>query len=186
MGANGDPTCSNPEQQGAAARLVTLFITEPELIRSMLEASAGGARLTAAQVLAAAREALRRQPAYADLYFYAAEAAAHCGVLATACDWLQQALTLNPGYVAALILSAKVATELGRPEQALAQLHQARALGADYPDVHELMGDLYVRCGEPGQARAAYERALQQNERLTAARAGLVRLDQAGSGGGPR
>jgi tetratricopeptide (TPR) repeat protein len=129
-----------------------------------------------AVVLAAARLAARAHPDYADLQYFAAQAATRSGQLREAHDLLARALNLNPQYNDALILAARVAMTQGQQAEAIAFLRRALVNGADYADVHVMLGDLWRRRDEFVLAQQAYHRALDLNAGLTAARQGLAAL----------
>ncbi len=161
----------------AVQALARQFVAEPELILAHTEGAPAPAD-ELATVLAAAHEATRLRPDYADLHYYAAHAAAAAQRPDDARRLLARAVELNPKYNAALILTARVCLAQGESDPALACLEQALAGGADYPDVHLLLGDVWRSRGEAGRAREAYRRAMKLNDSLPAARAALAALDE--------
>lgn len=175
---------ASPVEGQCHGRLARLFARDPELILAALEGLAAGETEPGRLVLAAARQALRERPEYADLHYYAARAAAHLGEHAEAERLVRAALRLNPRYNDALILAARLAAVAAKARQAIDYLRQALANGANYPDVHILMGELWRQERQPEQARRAYRRALELNGNLAAAREGLAALGGVEAGGG--
>ena len=82
----------------------------------------------------------------------------------------------------ALVLAARVALRRNAPAEARTRLQAALALGADYPDVHLLIGDAWRQERNWKPARQSYERALDLNAHLTAARSALALLPPAMDG----
>ncbi len=173
-----------PAGERARRRTPTLadaFAWEPELIRACLQGIGYRAPNAARRVFAAAQQALVRRPQYADLCYYASEAAVRAGDRDAAAALLERALGINPSYRDALILAARVARLRGQPELTRARLRAALQAGADYPDVHTLMGDVWREEGKWHRARAAYQRALELNANLPAVRAALALLPPTGT-----
>jgi tetratricopeptide (TPR) repeat protein len=97
--------------QADSARVLTLaqrFAAEPELILACLDPEADTVSPDIGMVLAAALAAVEQRPTYADLKYFAAEAAIRAGRLETAAELLEGALRLNPRYNAALIAAGRV------------------------------------------------------------------------------
>ncbi len=167
---------TNAPAKQRSCELAEIFAREPELISACLQGiedePPGRLRL----LLSSVREALRRYPNYADLYYHAGRAALAAGELDQAREFLDRALSIHPGYKDALLLAARVALLSGRPEQTEQLLQRALALGADYPDLHMLRGDAWRRMGDPERARCCYRRALELNGALQAARVALAEL----------
>jgi|GEM_PF-6902326 len=172
---------TRPSSAGAPAKqrsceLAEIFAREPELISACLqgieEEPPGRLRL----LLASVREALRRYPNYADLYYHAGRAALAAGELEQAREFLGQALSIHPGYKDALLLAAHVALKCGQPLQTEQLLQRALSLGADYPDLHMLRGAAWRQMGDLERAQLCYRRALELNDGLHAARAALAEL----------
>ncbi|MBU0640506.1 MAG: tetratricopeptide repeat protein [Planctomycetes bacterium] len=178
----GRPAARLDLRQDTTRWLGGLFASEPELISAFLEHGEGTSSGDASTVMAAAWDAIRGHPDYADLHYFAAQAAMRAGRPEQAAVLLEHTLEINPDYLDALILSARVAIALGEPGRAIARLEQALALGADYPDVHQMLGDLLRARGDVDRARKAYERALQLNGNLGAVRAALIGLTSEGPG----
>jgi len=165
-------------------RLAQLFAQEPELILAYLESASCEGSPDATAILIAARAAVSQRPEYADLHYFAAQAAVRADDPAGARDLLLRALQLNPRYNDALILAARVCMTQGQHGEALAYLRRALINGADYADVHLMLGDLWRQRDDALQARRAYQRALDLNANLAPARSGLAALNGSGAGGG--
>jgi tetratricopeptide (TPR) repeat protein len=180
----GIPPTKSTTSDAEEERLARLFAGEPELILACLQALDRGPVADLETILSAAERALKFCPKYADLHYFAARAAMAAGRLDHARDLLVRALQLNPQYNDALILAARVATAQGRQNDALAYLRQALVNGADYADVHLMLGDLWRQRDELTQARQAYQRALNLNVDLAAARQALATLGPVGRCGG--
>jgi len=162
-----------------SARVLTLaqrFSSEPELILACLDPDAETVSPGTGMVLAAALAAVEQRPSYADLKYFAAEAAIRAGRLELAAELLEAALRLNPRYNAALIAAGRVCFLRDDMEGALNYLQQALSNGADYPDVHLLLGDIWRARGDMARAGAAYMQALERNSGLAAARERLKEL----------
>ncbi len=168
-----------PACEPKAQRLAALFVREPELIRACLECIENEPPETIDLILTAAQAAVATCPEYADLCYHSAQAAVCAGRYQAAAALLEGALCINPGYRDALVLAARVALLRGKPAEAKGFLHGALARGAEYPDVHMLIGDVLRGEGDWCAARAAYERALQLNGNLPAARQALAALPSA-------
>jgi len=156
-----------------AARLARSFVREPELIRACLEPGNGAPVPNLETILAAAKQAILERPHYADLHYFAAEAALRHGDLGDARRLADGALTLNPQYRDALVLAGRVALAQEELDDAVRYVRRALHCGADYADVHVLLGDLSRARGQAAGAQAAYQRALSLNGSLRAARLAL-------------
>ena len=157
-------------------KLAQAFGREPELVLACLQSVHQSPVARAKRVLEAASAALAEHPDYADLRYYAAQAAIAAGEFETAAALLEQALLINPGYRDALLLAARLALVSRPVGEARARLQGALSAGADYPDLHMLMGSVWQREGNLGEARASFQRALELNPNLTVARAALAGL----------
>jgi tetratricopeptide (TPR) repeat protein len=164
--------------------LAELFVAEPELIRAFLESPPRSPSADGETILAAALEAIAASPDYADLHCFTAAAALRVGRLSEAEALVQRALELNPHYVQALILSGQVARAAEKPDRAITRLQRAIAAGGDYADVHLMLADLWRAGGETELACRAYQRTLELNPKLSAARAALATLTATDPGGG--
>lgn len=165
--------------QAENARVLSLaqrFAAEPELIMACLDPEAQAITPDIGMVLAAALAAVEQQPKYADLRYYAAEAAIRAGRLELASELLEAALRLNPRYNSALIAAGRVCFLRNDIDGAVRYLDQALANGADYPDVHLLLGDIWRARGDIARAGASYMRALELNAALAEARDRLEKL----------
>ncbi len=160
----------------AARGLAEAFADEPELILACLRGTPPPSPARARQILRTARQAMALRPRYADLYYFAAQAAVVAEEPDMAAALLIQALELNPTYRDARVLAGRVALLRQRVDEARAHLTAAVASGADYPDVHLLLGQAWERGQDWSRARAAYERALTLNGNLHAAREALAAL----------
>ncbi len=175
---------AGPPQSGLARlnRLSSQFAAEPEMILAYLEPLTPGSP-ELPLIWAAAEQAVQQHPDYADLRYYAAQAAFQTDQPRRARDLLGDALRLNPTYTAALILAGRICLHQNEPETALGYLERALANGADYADLHLLLGDAWQARGELHRAREAYRCALQINGAFTAARDKLAALPDPGPGG---
>lgn len=173
------PTSESPSlgNRQAVRQLAARFAQEPELVLACLEGISNDDRGEAKVILEAARVAAAANPDYADLIYAVGRAAVVAGEYETAAIALDHAITINPTYKDALILDARVALRRGQPALAAVRLNAALAEGADYPDVHMLLGDVWTKQGDLPRARAAYERALELNAKLTPARTALAALE---------
>lgn len=175
----GRPATASRGPAAAVRRLAALFAGEPELVRACLQGIEREPPRRARLILDAAQLATEAFPEYADLFYHAGQAAVAAGEYGTAAAALARAIELNPTYKDALILAARVAIQQRQPDQAEALLQSAVRAGADYPDVHMLLGNLWRDQGALARARAAYERALELNANLKAARTALATLSAA-------
>lgn len=176
-GPSPRPPAEPPRRDEIRERhLARLFAAEPELIQACLESLDDQATGEAWTILGAAEQALSDRPDYADLYYFAAQAAMQLHRPQHARELLDKALRINPDYKAALILAARACLLQDNQDAALEYLRQALVNGADYADVHLMLGDLWARRDNVGAAQKAYERALQINTRLAPARDGLAAL----------
>jgi tetratricopeptide (TPR) repeat protein len=158
------------------------FAVEPEMILAYLE-PLGPNSSELPIIWAAAEQAVRIRPDYADLRYFAAHAAAKVGESHRACELLDDALRLNPQYNAALILAGRIYLEQNEYGAALGRLQQALAGGADYPDVHVMLGDAWRAHGDLPRAAEAYRQALHKNAHLAEARQKLAALPAESRGG---
>jgi tetratricopeptide (TPR) repeat protein len=172
--ARGTPASDQAHQ--SVRHLSERFTREPELILACLAGIERRPLSWRRIVWYAADAACQKQPRYADLHYYASQAALAAGQSAAAMAHLRAALQINPDYMDALILAARIALLDGRPQIARTYLEQAQARGADYADVHMLLGAVWLQEGNQVRARAEYARALALNDKLSAARRALDRL----------
>lgn len=171
----GDRALRSTRGASGDRSLAARFAREPELIQAFVE-TVDDAGEALRPVWRAVQEAVDSYPPYAELYYFAAKAALRLGRVDEANRLLQRALEQNPKYVDALILGARVQSSLGQAGAAIDLLHRALQSGGDYPDVHTLLGQLQLRRNERELARAAFERALRLNPKLTEARKHLEEL----------
>lgn len=157
--------------------LTRAFAEEPELILAYLESVSGAAPAAAPTILAAALGAIERQPDFADLYHFAAQAAESAQQPQLAVELLDTALRLNPRYNDARILAGRLALRAGRANVASQHLETALTHGADYPDVHTQLGHAYRAQGHLTRAITCYRRALALHAGLTEARQALAALE---------
>jgi len=180
-GAASAPDASARSNLSRLNALSAQFASEPEMILACVEPLAPNSP-ELPLIWAAAEQAVRARPDYADLRYFAAHAALQTGQPRRARELLKDAVRLNPQYTAALILAGRICAQQNEPEAALIYLQQALVGGADYPDVHMMLGDLWQTRGELARARQSYIRALAKNPDLADARQKLAALpaDQAG------
>jgi tetratricopeptide (TPR) repeat protein len=158
------------------------FASEPEMILAYLEPLAPNSS-ELPLIWAAADQAIRVRPDYADLRYYAAHAAVQIGDAHRARELLKDAVRLNPQYNDALILAGRLCLQQNDPEAAVANLQQALAGGADYADVHVMLGDAWQARGDLARAAEAYREALGKNADLAEARCKLAALPADLAGG---
>lgn len=170
--------------QAGVSRLAKLFTREPELILACLESSPEDAAEFEESVLAAAEEAVKASPKYADLHYFAARAAATLSCTERAQALVASAIRINPSYRDALILAARLAMSREQEDEALQYLRQALMHGADYADVHLMLGDIWSQREELGLAREEYARAIDLNAYFAAARERIAALSPGGMEGG--
>lgn len=172
-----------PAAHAESNKLVRLFLSEPELILSLVEGGNGPTATQADSILRAACRAAAIAPQDAELHYYTARAAWLAERLELAEHLLDQALKSKPQHVAALVLLGKVLHRRQAVERAIACLTTAVTSGADYPDVHAELGHLWCKTGDQSRARQAYGRALKLNPQFAAAREAMTALVAASESG---
>ena len=169
------PCESSPSR--AAQELAALIVQEPELLEAFLDLPETPCDPQIFRVLTEAlRLATTRHPNYADLHHYAARVLERAGEWDKALREDDEALRINPAYTQAWIHAGSVLSRMKRFDAAEDRYEHALRHGADYPDVHYQLGQVRRHRGNREGARRSFRRALELNERYTAAKEALATL----------
>jgi len=164
----------------AIERLGQTVLADPDFVEAFLALPQTGVDPEIFATLAATLEwALERHSEYADLHFHCSRVYERLGRREEAIAAAARALQANPQYVQAMIHLGRLYAETDRTQDGIDRLQDAIERGGDYPDVHYLLGQLYRRRGDRPRARRSFERALELNERYSAARSALAELSAA-------
>lgn len=86
----------------------------------------------------------------------------------------RRAIELNPNLIDSYSELAKVYARAGKTDQVVKIFEEAAAAAPNEPTVRLLLGTLYEGLNEKAKARAAYEKAIQLNPKLAAAKNNLA------------